>query len=57
MIRTILIHLFCLSKSQLADYCECKEMPKDDLEPYLLRVGWSLYESSLQLGFYFFKIE
>lgn len=25
-------------------------MPKDDLEPYMLRVGWSLRYSSLQLG-------
>ena len=25
-------------------------MPKDDSEPYLIRVGWSLNYSSLQLG-------
>jgi hypothetical protein len=34
----------------LEDHCECEELPKDDLEPYLLRVGWSLNRTSLQLG-------
>lgn len=34
----------------MTDYCECTELAKDDLEPNLLRVGWSLNYSPLQLG-------
>ena len=25
-------------------------MPKDDIEPYSIRVGWSIGQSSLQIG-------
>jgi hypothetical protein len=34
----------------LEDYCECTDLPKDDTEPYSIRVGWSIAQSSLQLG-------
>jgi heterogeneous nuclear ribonucleoprotein U-like protein 1 len=34
----------------LEDYCECIDLPKDDPEPFALRVGWSLNTSSSQLG-------
>ena len=34
----------------MTDYCECPDLAKDDLEPNLIRVGWSINYSSLQLG-------
>ncbi len=35
----------------LDDYCECPDVPKCvDTEPHLIRIGWSVAESSLQLG-------
>lgn len=34
----------------MEDYCECTDLPKDDTEPYSIRVGWSIAQSSLQLG-------
>ena len=34
----------------LSDNCECPSLPKDDPEPFSLRLGWSLINSPLQLG-------
>lgn len=35
----------------LEDYCECPDLPKcSESEPHMIRVGWSVAESSNQLG-------
>ena len=36
---------------KLEDYCECPDIPKcSESEPHMIRVGWSVAESSTQLG-------
>jgi len=36
---------------KLEDYCECPDVPKcSESEPHMIRVGWSVAESSNQLG-------
>ena len=39
-----------LFEVHLTDNCECVSLPKDDSDPYSIRVGWSLINTSLQLG-------
>ena len=35
----------------IEDYCECPDVPKcSEAEPHMFRVGWSVIESSMQLG-------
>lgn len=40
-------------KFKIEDYCECPDVPKcSEAEPHMFRVGWSVIESSMQLGNY-----
>ena len=41
----LIIYLF-----QLLEHLDTRQLPRDELNPHVLRVGWSTDDNSMQLG-------